>query len=115
MGQGERCLELANSRCEFQRCYLLKQETFAPLPSPPPHHQPWTQRGCAGAVVQGLFSALKAALPPHQWTVCLPGSLQWDGLCPLAPFSSPSAKGFKGVNICSFPIQVLMGYGKGSY
>lgn len=27
---------LASSRRGFQRCYLLKQETFAPLPSPPP-------------------------------------------------------------------------------
>lgn len=27
---------LENSRGGFQRCYLLKQETFAPLPSPPP-------------------------------------------------------------------------------
>lgn len=36
-------------------------------------------------------------------------------LVPPGTLLHPSAKGFKGVNICSFPVQVLMGYGKGSY
>lgn len=59
-GWGGLCPTLANSRREFQSCYLLKQETFAPLPSPPPAAM---QQGCArAAATRGLvFGAPKAA------------------------------------------------------
>lgn len=74
---------LENSRGGFQRCYLLKQETFAPLPSPPP--------GRDGARLCGVGLFSRSACLIHKLMIELGACPKGDG-CPL-PTPVPPSKG----------------------